>query len=218
MGGCASPGSPLLRTSTDDGEGPLVPDCENVSSAAKVTKRITNFYLSTYGSAFAEGGNEGFAEVVRQATKKTKAGERGVAGLSGGRGIGSETVNHLPFQLSPYCRVYAASHRDISRMIAEILPLLGNKILVSNETIGVFVTDYMERQHLVARWRDSYEITVTSEGSTRTVVHILRKLYISRAREVFNQAISNGHNEAWIMTQVAERLGVQRGNEALRDE
>jgi hypothetical protein len=66
MGGCASPGSPLLRESTAGGEGPLVPDCKNVSSAAKVTEYITNFYLSTYGSAFAEGGNEGFAEVLSQ--------------------------------------------------------------------------------------------------------------------------------------------------------
>lgn len=77
-------------------------------------------------------------------------------------------------------------------------------------TNGVFVTELIERQHLAARWRDSYEIAVKSDAPNRTVVRVLRKLYISRGRGVFNQAISNGHNEAWIMTQIRDKLNKPR--------
>lgn len=70
----------------------------------------------------------------------------------------------------------------------------------------MFLTELTERQHWAARWRDSYEIAVMGEAPNRTVVRVLRKLYISRSPEVFSQAISVGHNEAWIMTQIGDKL------------
>lgn len=171
-----------------------------------VTDYITGSYLSTWGSASMEGAVEGFSEGLRDAAKDSNRQRSGT----------TENVNLLPFSAEPYCRAYFGNRQDISRIVAEILPLLGNKILVSNEEVGVFATDYTERQHLMAGWRDSYEITVSSEGSTRTVVRVLRKLYISRSRGVFNQAISNGHNEAWIMTQIEQRLKAQGAGKELK--
>src|SRR4051812_2620751 len=55
LSGCAAPGAPTLRTNTADGEGPLIPGCQNVSSTERVEDYITAFYLTTWGSVWAEG-------------------------------------------------------------------------------------------------------------------------------------------------------------------
>lgn len=187
---CGGPGAPLLRRSTGDGEGPLVPKCKNVSSTARVDDYITGSYLSTWGSASVEGTMEGVNDAMNG------------FGLDGQQ----SEFNQLPVSADPYCRIYTASAQEVSRIIADILPLLGNGILTSDEENGLFITDFIERGHRMARWKDSYEINVSREGPQRTVVRIFRKLYISRGRGVFNEAVSVGHNEAWIITKIAERL------------
>jgi hypothetical protein len=176
---CSGPGSPLLRTSVGDGEGPLVQGCQNVSSVARVEEYITNFYLSTWGSAFAEGTMEGFGEGIRDSAKIGNRFGQGVAGFMGLAGNPSEIVHSLAVPPSSYCRVYAANPSEVLRIVAGILPMLGNDIRISDETNGLFVTELIERQHGAersggnsfrtfkegaARWRDSYEITVTGEA------------------------------------------------------
>lgn len=149
---------------------------------------------------------EGFGDGVRQsANMGNKVGE-GIAGFMGFSEDPSEIVYHLPVQPSPYCKVFAATPQQVSHVVVSVLPMLGNGIRTSDETNGVFVTEAIERQHLAARWRDSYEITVVGEAPNQTVVRVLRKLYISRSRGVFNQATSVGHNEAWILTQIGDKL------------
>ena len=49
------PGAPLLRSSTNDGGGPLIPGCSNVSQSDRTQKYILGFYLTTWGSASREG-------------------------------------------------------------------------------------------------------------------------------------------------------------------
>jgi hypothetical protein len=167
---------------------------------------ITAFYLSTWESAAVEGGMSGFGEGIRASAREgNKVGE-GIAGFTGISGNPSEIIYHLPIPPSPYCRVYAAEPEEVSRVIAAILPALGNAVKTSDETNGIFTTEPIERRHLMARWRDSYEISVVGEAPKRTVVRILRKLYISRMRGEFSQGLSVGHNEAWIMTQIADKL------------
>lgn len=130
IGGCGGPGSPLLRTSASDGEGPLVPGCHNVSNAGRVEKYITGFYLSKWGSAFAEGGMEGLGEGVRDSAKMGNKVGQGIAGFMGISGDPSEITYHLPVPPSPYCRVYAADPQQVSSVVASILPMLGNGIYV----------------------------------------------------------------------------------------
>jgi len=63
LGACGGgPGAPLLRVSHDDGEGPLVPNCKNVSKNSMTDHYITHSYLSTWLSAFREGIVQGVAE------------------------------------------------------------------------------------------------------------------------------------------------------------
>src|SRR4051812_39197011 len=92
---CSGPGSPLLRTSTGDGEGPLVQGCQNVSGAARVEKYITDFYLSTWGSAFKEGRMEGFGEGIRDSAKMGNKFGQGIASFMGLAGNQSEIVHNL---------------------------------------------------------------------------------------------------------------------------
>ena len=207
MTACTGPGAPQLRHSANDGEGPFIQNCKNVSSATKVNNYITNYYLSTWGSVFVEGTREqlmeSFAEIA--AAMGIPAGNPILNG-STWHGMLAERVNHLPVPPLPFCRPYDASAWEVSQVIEEILPLLGNGVLVSDKERGVFITNFVERHHSAARWRDGYEINVIDEGPGQSVVVILRTLYISRSHGVFNQAISVGHNEAWIMTQIAEGL------------
>jgi hypothetical protein len=206
IAGCGGPGAPLLRTGADDGDGPLIEGCHNVSSAWRADKYITDFYLSTWGSALVEGSTEGFGDGVRDTAEAGNEVGKGIANFMGISGDPSEMIYHLPVQPSPYCKAFAANPQEVSRVVASILPMLGNDIRTADETNGLFVTGPIERRHLMARWRDSYEISVMGESANSTVVRVLRKLYISRSRNVFNQAISVGHNEAWILTQIGDKL------------
>ncbi len=145
---------------------------------------------------------EGFGDGVRDTAKEGNKVGKGIASFMGISGDPSEIVYHLPVQPSPYCKAFAADPQQVSRVVASILPMLGNEIQGADETNGLFVTGPIERRHLMARWRDSYEISVTDESDNRTVVRVLRKLYISRSGNVFNQAISVGHNESWILSRL----------------
>lgn len=178
-------------------------DCRNVSSTQTVDSYITNFYLTTWGSASAEGSAQGFGEgltgqgrafeAVRQAMLRPQKTQDGL-------------FNELPRSFKPYCRIYDAGRPDVAKAVAEILPSLGNPIITSNQRSGIFATDFIQRQHPAARWRDSYVITVTEEGPDRVVVRVLRTVYISRDGTTFNQGIPDGHNEKWILTQIGNKI------------
>jgi hypothetical protein len=79
-------------------------------------------------------------------------------------------------------------------------------VLVSDHENGLFETDFTERQHPAAHWLDSYFIGVAQATPGSTVVEVLRTVYISRDGHTFNQGASVGHNEAWILTQIGDRL------------
>jgi hypothetical protein len=224
--GCSTPGALRLRVNKSDGEGPIIPNCQNVSNSTRVDNYITGFYLSTWGSAFLEGASEGMwdglgkempnrvknrdglikyliTQGILQENYSSKSNK-----LSIDQGQMSLPVNFdsLIFSSPPYCRVYEASALDVSRAISSIITTLGNDILLSDIDSGLFITGFIDRQHKAARWKDRYIIIVENQSPARSVVKILRELYISRKNGPFNKAISVGHNEAWIMTQVSKGI------------
>lgn len=111
---------------------------------------------------------------------------------------------------TPFCRDFRADKGAVSNIIATIVPQLGNPIVAFDKENGIFTTNIIERGHLGARWQDSYSITVTEEQGT-TLVRILRTLHIRRGGE-FRQHPSDGHNEAWILTQISDRLKTTKGS------
>ena len=222
--GCSAPGALRLRINKSDGEGPLISNCHNVSNSTKVDNYITEYYLSTWGSALLEGASEGVWEglgrempnkvknrddlikyLIKQGILQENYSSKGNK-LSIDHGQMSLPVNFdsLIFSSPPYCRVYEASALDVSRAISNIINTLGNDILLSDIDSGLFITGFIDRQHKAARWKDRYIILVQNQSPTRSVVKILRELYISRKNGPFNKAISVGHNEAWIMTQISK--------------
>ncbi|MBB4285347.1 hypothetical protein [Roseospira goensis] len=115
-------------------------------------------------------------------------------------------TNSLPFEPDPFCHGFDADPSAVSRVVESILPLLGNPIVVSDPVNGDFETDFKLRQHKAAQWVDRYIIRVIEREPKGSNVYVMRLLYISRDGKVFNQALSVGHNETWILTQIRDRL------------
>jgi hypothetical protein len=209
-------------------DGEDIPNCQNVSASKRVDKYITDYYLTTWGSASVEGATEGY----KQEEPNMMA---SLASLASGNNTPSDhavpkyrhgvTSNKAPLTTTPFCRKYSANFAHVADAVSKVLPQLGNKILLSNKSKGQFETDYMTRSHgqwhlsaeakrkpksLVASpiWKDKYTILVSPQSQTVTELWVLRSVYINRSGEAFNQGVSVGHNEAWIMSKVAESLGM----------
>ena len=114
--------------------------------------------------------------------------------------------NHLPASPTSFCMTYDADEAAVARVVAATMKRVGNAVIVSNEADGVFETEYLERRHSAARWLDSYSVTVTADGRGRTVVRVLRTVYVSQDGRTFNQGNSVGHNEAWLLMQISNRV------------
>lgn len=193
---CGGPGAPLLRANEMDGEGQMIVGCQNVSNKVRVNSYITNSYLTTWGSAWVEGATEGTMEGLSSNSRN-----------SGGmrkRLQSGETTNPEILDLKPFCRRYNAPFSRVSKAAATLLPMLGNPIKKSDITTGDFETGFIQRSHSAARWRDRYYIVIDQDGLQNSIVRVVRQVYIDRSGRTFNQAISVGHNEAWILTRIAD--------------
>ena len=122
----------------------------------------------------------------------------------------NEICSFVHIKLSNSYKQNVCLSQFIANIISKIVNNLGNKIIISDVDNGIFITDFIKRQHnnplSKAQWVDRYEIVVKNEGLKRTVVMIYRDLYISRDPGIYNQAISVGYNEGWIMTQISNDL------------
>ncbi|MEQ1813290.1 MAG: SHOCT domain-containing protein, partial [Candidatus Nitrotoga sp.] len=106
-----------------------------------------------------------------------------------------------------FCRLYKADAKIVSAVVQSIVPTLGNPIRVVDVANGVFTTDTMERNALLAKWQDSYSITVQEAKGGDAAVRILRPLSVYQSsRRSFEQNESDGYNEQWILSQITERL------------
>lgn len=189
----AAPGTPALRTTADRASDPMIPGCQNLEPQARTDTYITNFYLTTWSSALAEGAMQGLTD-----------GPAGLA-LRPTAPVGV-TVNRLPSPTEPFCRSYSATPRQASAAVAAVMLSLGGRVVRSDINNGLFETEFVQRQHAMARWRDNYVVRVSPFG-TGAAVRVLRTVFISRdGGRTYNQGVSVGNNEAYILTQVGDRL------------
>lgn len=206
--GC-SIGAPQLRTSATDGQGVLVTGCKNVSSSHKIGRLINENYLSTWGSASKEGTVAGLDETeeveiipgLQNWVHENTWGEISLERLKN-LSLGSES--------NVYCRTYDAKKEKVFQAVKTVFrDYVSNRIVSSNVAQGTLVTDWYDRTHAVARWKDAYKVSVLSQYET-TVVRVFRALYIQRifpeTDKAYRLATSVGHNEAWILGTVGERL------------
>ena len=107
----------------------------------------------------------------------------------------------------PFCRVVNRPAADVSRAAAQVLPRLGNRMLVSDVANGVFTTDLKERTKVITTWRDSYSVNVTEEEAGKTVVRVSRDLLL-RDGNGWSQSASDGYNEKWILGEI-ERVAAR---------
>lgn len=107
----------------------------------------------------------------------------------------------------PFCRVVDRPAADVSRAAAQVMPRLGNRLLVSDVANGVFTTDRKERTKVITTWRDSYSVNVTEEEGGKTVVRVSRELTL-RDGNGWSQSASDGHNEKWILGEI-ERIAAR---------
>ena len=107
----------------------------------------------------------------------------------------------------PFCRVVDRPAADVSRAAAQVMPRLGNRMLVSDVANGVFTTDRKERTKVITTWRDSYSVNVTEEETAKTVVRVSRELML-RDGNGWSQSASDGHNEKWILGEI-ERIAAR---------
>lgn len=209
---CAAPGAPTIRTSPNDGMGPMVEGCNNILPPRQLTTYVTAFYHTTWGSAWMEGAQSGLRLGLKgeENERKWVQFEKKFAydimmstfGLDG---------RHPPFP--PFCTTFRTSTDTIDRALKRILPLLGNEVKSADKRVGLYGTELMDRAHTGAKWRDRYIITVQKSKSKLSVVTVYREIFISRGGTEFEMAISDGHNETWILAQISEETDASIGGQ-----
>lgn len=207
----------MVRTEAHDGEGPLIPGCRNVSSRYRVDNYITDFYLTTSLSAVLEGAAQGVEQgyqdaVAAMSRRQAEAWSTAVAGMAA---LLPDAPTRTVFVPESFCRKYALSNARVASAIENILPSLGNPIAKVHPERDFFETGFIERENSAARWRDRYTIWLDRRMPNVIVVHVIRFVFISRKGPVladgknsgrtsnsFSQAVSVGHNEAWLLTRI----------------
>ena len=203
----------VLRKSSSDGYGPLIPNCQNVSPNTRITGYQTEFYHSTRTSALVEGAQVGIMEALDIDND-----------TSGGSGedryveLSKEFAYDLILQVfgidarnyphPPFCMKFNAPPRKVKNKIADIITSLRNPIKIRNKKQGLFGTKFANRKknYNNVRWKDRYIISTARTTKGKTVVKVFRDLLISRNNERFVRAESDGHNEAWFLTQISSKL------------
>ncbi|NDP47493.1 MAG: hypothetical protein GZ085_03710 [Sulfuriferula multivorans] len=221
LGGCAAPGTPMLRTSEGDGESKLIAGCNNVSANARVEKYINTSYLTTWGSALKEGASEGFTEqveaagstmggqVLRQLIENHSNAQDEVPSLlTPQKSAQYKKYNNLFSRTEPFCRYYSENYKTVAKATATVVKSLEHRPVLIDESLGVFETDFVDQAHSAARWRDRYVILLDKAERKKTVIKVFRIIYVSRSKSgnSFNLASSVGHNETWIMTRISDLL------------
>ncbi len=122
-------------------------------------------------------------------------------------------------QPKSFCRYYQADKLTISKIIAQILPNIGNPPKLMDIQNGIFTTESMARAHLTP-WEDSYYVTVSQEADGRSLVRVHRTLFVysarrdPRATRPARPIPSDGHNERWLLAQIGDRLVASGGSKS----
>lgn len=134
-----APGTPLIRVTSTDGEGPLIAGCENVSRGDQSILFKTDRYLTTWGSASREGAAAGLYDGAQQGFRDL------------GLAAPDEDVRILAYGKLPdskiFCRRFTASPHQIHPIVQDLLPNLGYPWAYQNALDGEFQTIYADRMH-----------------------------------------------------------------------
>lgn len=221
LAGCGSaPGSPRVRTSSVDGEGPLVPGCQYVSSSDTSLEFSSHSYLTTLASAWREGAAAGLYEGTQQ----------------GSRDIGliilDEYLRAFAYDLLPdsevFCRVYNAEPQKIDKIVGNLISSFGYRWKYENQKQRLLSTDYVyrtqepmemptwfkckkcEKPKPQARWKDRFFVDIKPFSAGKTIVRVRRDVYIARwTKEGWSDYIkgtSVGYNEAVILNLIQRNL------------
>lgn len=208
LAGCTSPGAPTIVDSPKKAGGPYAYNCKNVSKEHEVSRYVTAYYMTTYGSVYKEGP---LGSLINANTETI---------------IASSDLSALMPEDNTYCMSFDREFAEVVRAVAKALPRLRIAVEIKEVSKGEFVTAFAKRQHTKglsakspAKWRVRYLIKVTDSVTGATDVRVYREIYISRPLRMlseeyksrggysrYNKAVSNGHNEAWFLWQVKQRL------------
>lgn len=120
----------------------------------------------------------------------------------------SEIFNRYSLKTIPFCRKYSADATAVFSAVVDVFSTLDYPVTKNDKNLGFLETGFVERRHPAARWRDRFVIYIDPipNEENHSVVKIFRTVYIDRSGNTFNEAESVGHNEAWIMTRIADLL------------
>lgn len=200
---CAASG-PAVRTDANDGFGPLLPECQNLRRDKAERRFITEFYLSTWGSAWMEGAGQGVSEGLNARGSGDGENRLAAAVQTRDRPRGVRTTMLL-VPPKPYCRAVAMPADDLQQAIQTVLASVARPVVAVAADGTQMETAFTHARHRAARWYDKYIVSVTQVTPDTSAVRILRPLFISRDGTVYNHAYSSGANEGWLMDE-AERV------------
>ena len=172
--------TPELRISEDDGKGRFIYGCRNISPDAVVEEYITDFYLSTWRSAWFEGAQEGFQDSSFDVFPLNYAKR--------------EALGNIP-EPYVYCRAFDYPFDQVAKAVETTFPRLQIPIATSNAKEGIFETEYAYRHHdfkrfeggilnlnlgQPSRWKVRYQVGVHANPTGGADVLVFRELHISR--------------------------------------
>ncbi len=199
--GCAAPGQPPMDSRSAKSLDAL-PDCKNVSPNARIAAFVTQFYLTTWGSAAREGAILG----VRK-------------GLAEGGGVGLIALARMerPDRIKgspaiwrsnppePFCMRIAAPRDRVDRALQSSFAELRAYGYRASRSGGISTTGFVRRSHKAAAWMDRFAGYTYALPDGGTAVVVRRDVLISRQGNPFVQADSVGQLETWIMTRTRQK-------------
>lgn len=196
---CGDIGQPPTVATTE----PLPLACTQIHPDMVAANFVTDSYMTTWGSAYSEGAragvDEGFAgtgyEILGQQV------QAGTFTLGGDRLVRTATSP------TPFCMIIAAPTERVRPAIRQALSGLRSFGYGAGEQAFVYdQTGYLRSAHQSARWIDRYTVRPEPLPGGRTIVYVLREVFISRQGSDYYQGFSVGHNEAWLLANIRDRL------------
>ena len=184
---------PLVPASSPD----ALPRCKTVAANAPNPGFTTQYYMTTWGSAVAEGAAMGVRE-----------------GLSEGGGVGWVALARIrPVQSvggvqllwrganqTPFCMVINASEARVAQALRGTFQDMRGLGYTSRVSGPLNITSFAKREHSAAKWVDRFAaFTYPLEGG-RTAVVVRRDVLISRRGSPYIEGNSVGELETWVLT------------------
>ncbi|MFN7054178.1 hypothetical protein [Hyphomonas sp.] len=206
LSACATRTGPL-RISDEDGHGPVIEGCRNLSPDLQ-PRELRNWHYETIflRSAINEGAAAGLQEGIEESAPALMLGLHMVQRPNF---VGDHVLRRSLNAQVPYCRTYRAEAQDVAAVIPQVVEELETQVEFAADGGDLFVTAYTLRDNILKdRWRDRYFIEVTPHDAGFTSVTIRREIFISRQQSDFFEGQTNGRNEIWIAARIAQLLGV----------